>query len=369
MILSCWSTLVSAFWSTNKGDGELPVTLNTAALGRTFTVGQLYDETNNLLLSPFLWNTSMLEKSKTYPQPYSNTLIETSDSQHESMSIMNVGGSLQLDVMAGKFKLKGSASYANMKSASSRTSSVTMRSSKTSRTVKISADVINPGSISYPELIDQKWATHVVTEVTYGADAYFKFKKTFNENEDKKHIAAEMKATIRLIGRLSASVGAEFEMTDEQKKTSEEMACEFVGDYSDVEMATTFNEAVEAMKEINKRDDSEHVPIRVILTPLWHLDNKANRLVREISSNTVEQSMGIISFLAKATADLESVSEIAVKHDLGDYNVIMSRVLGAFKAESSRYKYDVVTLLPKIRGRGEEEKDLIEVFFFIFCIQ
>ena len=69
--------------------------------------------------------------------------MKTSDSQSEQLDMMDIAGSIKLDIMGGLIKLKGSASYANTESSSSRSSSVTLKSSKTSRTEALSGESSN----------------------------------------------------------------------------------------------------------------------------------------------------------------------------------------------------------------------------------
>ena len=79
--------------------------------------------------------------------------VKTSDSQDDHLSIMDIHGSLKLDIMGGLIQLKGSASYANTQSKSSLSSSVTLKSSRLSRTEALSGDVIiDP---TWPEILDR----------------------------------------------------------------------------------------------------------------------------------------------------------------------------------------------------------------------
>ena len=77
------------------------------------------------------------------------------------MDMMDISGSLKLDLMAGLIKLQGSGSYANTESSSARTLSVTLKSSKTSVTHILQSDVIQQPS--YTDIVSN--ATHVVTGI------------------------------------------------------------------------------------------------------------------------------------------------------------------------------------------------------------
>ena len=106
---------------------EKPKAKDIPALGRSFTLGYLYDVRNDTIVNKSLWDKEDLKGDKVSidPQPYSNFSVTISDTIEEKTSAMNIEANLKMSFLSGLIKVGGSAKYLETQNSSSRVSSVT----------------------------------------------------------------------------------------------------------------------------------------------------------------------------------------------------------------------------------------------------
>ena len=206
--------------------------------------------------------------------------------------------------------------------------------------------------------------THVVTSVLYGAEAFFVFDHTLSDSESKKDINGKLKMIIDKIPKFGIEAEAELNLTDTEKNFVDKLNCKFYGDFRLSENPTTFADAVRIYHKLPTllgKNNENAVPKKVWLYPLHLLDNKAMRIVREISGQLIDTSVTMIdklhSFEVRAL-DL-STSEIFI------HFTNMKQQLVDFITRLSEFQHDlkgkVIIYLPKLRGNtGVEESVFIE---------
>ena len=132
--------------------------------------------------------------------------------------------------------------------------------------------------MDYPRNFDLEDATHVVSAITYGADAYFTFEKEVQDDEDKTEVAGSLSVSVESIPGLSISGSGKVDIDDKTKKKVENLRVAFKGDY-DVLAPTTFEGAVKVLKDLKVTEETAK-PLIIQLTPLHTLDDAGRRLIR-----------------------------------------------------------------------------------------
>ncbi|KAK3529735.1 hypothetical protein QTP86_000844 [Hemibagrus guttatus] len=84
------------------------------------------------------------------------------------------------------------------------------------------------GNITYPQVFDQKTATHVVTAVLYGAQVFMVFDYTKPENKNKQEIEGNLNAMVKKIPKLSLDGEASLKMNEDEKKLLRILASHFM---------------------------------------------------------------------------------------------------------------------------------------------
>ncbi len=295
-------------------------------------------------------------------QPMTDLKFSSSDSLSSKSSLLDIKASLKASFLGGLVEVGGSAKYLRNTKSSNQQSRVTMHYSETSRFDQLTMTQL--GQITYPEVFDQKTATHVVTAVLYGAQAFMVFDRSFAEDENKQDIEGELKVMVKKFPKFSIEGEGAAKMTDEDNKKAENITCTFHGDVHLEQNPTTYMEALEVYKKLPKqlKENPENaVPIKVWLYPLSLLDTKAARLEREIStcliSNT-EDMMERLGEVERTCNDMSRRTEINVFSDIKER-------LHSFQYPFSIYKTvlqkALARVLPAIRGGDMEEQSLEDI--------
>ncbi|XDV21737.1 hypothetical protein PO909_026761 [Leuciscus waleckii] len=288
--------------------------------------------------------------------------FSSSDSLSSKSSLLDVSASLKASFMGGLVEVGGSAKFLHDTKSSNQQSRVTMNYSETSRFEQLTMTQLGVGHITYPEVFDQKTATHVVTGVLYGAHAVMVFDQTLSEEVVQQKIEGELNVMVKSIPGFTIEGKGHLDMTEDQNKVAKNIACTFYGDVRLDQNPTTFMEALEVYKKlptILKENPQNAVPIKVWLYPLSLLDTKAAQLGREITTRLVSNTEDVIEGLGEVQ---RTCNDLSSKPMVNVFKDIKER-LHSFQSSFSIYKTvllkAVAEVLPAIRG-GEKEKTSLE---------
>ncbi|XDV48056.1 hypothetical protein PO909_017554, partial [Leuciscus waleckii] len=157
--------------------------IETAALGRPFQLGMLYDCRRDALVPGIsLWSKEQL-KENISEKPQINTVftVTASDSFEEKSRLLNIDGSLKLSLLGGLIDVSGAASYLKDTKKSFNQQRLTLHYHSTTKFEELIMNHFAGDMAHY----DDDVATHVVTAVLYGADACFVFDREVSSDEDK----------------------------------------------------------------------------------------------------------------------------------------------------------------------------------------
>ncbi|XP_048010040.1 stonustoxin subunit alpha-like [Megalobrama amblycephala] len=310
-----------------------------------------------------LWNKkSLSEDLDTRSQLMTDLKFSSSDSLSNKSSLLDVSASLKASFLGGLVEVGGSAKFLRDTKSSNQQSRVTMYYKQTTRFEQLTMTQL--GQITYPQVFEQKTATHVVTGVLYGAQAFMVFDLTFSEEENKQEIEGKLDAKVKKIpGFFTEGKGA-LNMTDIDKEMTESITCTFYGDVRLDQNPTTYMEALEVYKKlpnILKENPENAVPIKVWLYPLSLLDTKAAQLVREISTSLVSTTEDIIEGLGHAERACNDLSRKPLVNVFRDIKERLQSFQRSFSIYKTMLLKAVSRVLPAIRRGGMEEKSLEDI--------
>ncbi|KAL1276278.1 hypothetical protein QQF64_035901 [Cirrhinus molitorella] len=337
--------------------------IELAALGRPLFLGMLYDcRKDSFIPGVTLWDKkSLSENLDSRPQPMTDLKFSSSDSLSSKASLLDVSASLKASFLGGLVEVGGSAKFLHDTKSSNQQSRVTMYYSEISRFEQLT--MTHLGKFTYPQVFDQKTATHVVTAVQYGAKAVMAFDRTFSEEENKQEIEGELNLMVNKIPLFSIEGNAALKMTDDEKKTAEKIACTFHGDISLKQNPTTYMEALTLFKELPTlvKENQNMVPIKVWLYPLNLLDTRAARMMREISTSIVSSAEDIMERLSEAERTCNDLSKSTLVNAFRDVKERLRSFQSSFKIYKSMLLKAFGRVLPAIREGGMEEKSLEDI--------
>ena len=143
------------------------------------SLGCLYDLSSHQIYARKLWDEEELTDDKLTIQEYgtSSFSIEISNSQDDRCNVLDLDASTRLDIYVGALgsgpALENSAKYVNASNSNSQVTSVTYAIQKTTKSKSLNMSQL--GNVTYrTTLEEEKHATHVVSSITYGKNAFFK---------------------------------------------------------------------------------------------------------------------------------------------------------------------------------------------------
>ncbi|XP_028328301.1 uncharacterized protein LOC114479060 [Gouania willdenowi] len=336
------------------------------ALGRPFGLGMLYDCRRDIIIPGLtLWDRDDLQKNTgEITKPSSDFEIVASESIEGKSSALNVGASLTASFLGGLIQVEGSAKYLNDSKTSKNQARVTLKYKTTTKFNELSMNHLGKGNVKHPYVLDNKEATHVVTGILYGAQAFFVFDRETTANENHQDIEGILKVIIKKIPSLSIGDEGSVKLKSKEKENADKFSCKFYGDYCLNKTPTTFQDAIEVYKSLPQllgANGENAVPVKVWLLPLTSLDSNAVKHVRQISIRLVQETQSVLEDFN----ELEMRYNDAVGSSTAQYFPQINKNLRSFRKMCSEFKLDLqqklATKLPLIRGGGAEEAELADI--------
>uniref|UniRef100_A0A671UN45 Fibronectin type-III domain-containing protein n=1 Tax=Sparus aurata TaxID=8175 RepID=A0A671UN45_SPAAU len=347
-------------------DSDASRTMEVAALGRPFGLGMLYDcRTDSLIPGLTLWDHSDLaEHIVVRPQNHNDFKMVASESIEDKSSALNVEASLKASFLGGLVEVAGSAKYLNDSKTSKNQARVTLKYEATTKVKELSMDHLGRGNVKHPYIFDKGLATHVVTAVLYGAQAFFVFDHEVSEKEDHQDIEGNLKVMIEKIPCLAIEGEGSLKMEDNDREKVEKFSCRFFGDFSLQKTPTSFDDAIQVYQSLPTllgANGENAVPMKVWMLPLTCLDSSAAKLIRQISLTLVKKSQSVLEYFS----ELEMRCNDALKTTTAQQFPQIGTKIKTFKEKCSEFKLEfqqtLAKKLPSIRGGGEEEAVLAEI--------
>lgn len=312
-----------------------------------------------------LWDPSVLEKhTSETTQKSSSFKISASDTIESRSSMMDIEASLNMSFLGGLVEVGGSAKYLNNQKKFKNQSRVTFQYKATTTFKQLSLSTLEPLNSSQKQVIENGKATHVVTAIIYGANAFFVFDSEKLEASSVQDIHGEMQVVIKKIPTFKLEGSAQINLSEEEQKLTNKFSCTFFGDLILEKNPATFVQAVETYCELPTLlgDPENNAPLFVWLHPLQALYDKAAMLVKEVSvslSREIQQAMEDVNIVKMRCND--SLFSSAAQH----FPVIRKN-LSSFQKLCSFYKAflksALSTKLPSIRDGKEDESALAKIF-------
>ena len=336
--------------------------LKLPCLGRPFNLGMLYDaHSESIIPGKSLWDSKRLKSaSQITPQPSSNFDIIAEDTISKKSSSLDVGVSLKLSLLGGMVSVSGAAKYLYDKKSSEQQARVTLKYSSTTHFEQLTTEQF--GDIQHPQIIEDNYATHVVTGIIFGSDIFFVFDRTLSTKEKLHRIHGNVEAQIK---QIPIQGSASLDIKAEDKVEIQKLQCTFYGDVIVPSPPSTFEEAVKVYKDLPRLLESESVPKIAYLHLLSDLDGKPLQIVRWITSDLITKVEEIMESLHK----MEMRTNDLMKQDVCSKFIDTENQLSKFLTLTKRFQLniskDLAQILPNIRSSGAEESELSDLISLV----
>ncbi|XP_059197624.1 stonustoxin subunit beta-like [Centropristis striata] len=340
-------------------------TMVTAALGRPFTLGMLYDARKDQLVPGFsLWNEKTVEENTVERSQHSSVFnISASDNTDSKSTLLDVDASLKASFLSGLIEVGGSAKYLNDQKKSHNQSRVTCQYKATTNFKQLSMIDLDTKQPQQLDMIHKGFATHVVTGILYGANAFFVFDSQKLDTSSVQDINGSMEAVIKKIPSFSISGKVDIKLTDEEKALTQKFSCKFHGDFLLESNPASFEDAVKTYAQLPQligKNGENGVPLKVWLMPLTYLYSEAAELTREIS-------IELVSMVHDTLEDIRHL-EIRCSDSLDEVKNFppIQEQLSTFQKLCAYYaitlKQALAKNLPSTREGKEEENSTRDLF-------
>ncbi|XP_075034338.1 uncharacterized protein LOC142095288 [Mixophyes fleayi] len=354
---------------SEKSHGRLDtMTIEMPALGRPFSLGMLYDCRDDKLIPGItLWNREALRKNvRSTPQDNTTFDFIASDTVSDKSSALNIKASLKASFISGLIEVGGSASYLNDTKTSNSQARVTLKYSRTTRFEQLSMDHLGVQNMTYHDVFDKGTATHVVTGILYGAQAFFIFDCEVTSSEKKQDIQGNLQVMIKKIPLVSIEGSGDLNMNDKDKEDVRKFSCKFHGDFALERNPVTYEDAIKIYTDLPNllgENGEKAVPVKVWLYPLSKLDSKAAQLVREISANLVFKTEHIIQQMVDVTIQCNDLMKHPAAETFPDIKSNIIQFREQCEQYTLKFQKKLGQTLPSIRGGGLEEAALADILF------
>ncbi|XP_078422177.1 uncharacterized protein LOC144695155 [Cetorhinus maximus] len=326
----------------------------------------LYDcRSDSLIPGVTLWDIKALRNDlDVRPQPNTELQLIASDSIEKKAGALNVNGSLKASFLGGLVEVKGSAKYLNDTKRSKQQARVTLQYRTTTRFEQLTMSHLGRQNVTYPHVFDQGTATHVVTAMLYGAQAFFVFDQEVSSTETRQDIQGNMEGMIKKIPAIAVEGQASLKMTDEENTNAQKFSCTFYGDFSLENNPTTFQDAIKIytnLPNLLQQDRDHAVPMSVWLYPLNKLDSKAAQLVRDISIGLVNRSQSVLEQLNETVMRCEDMMRDSVTVQFPEIRHRIKKFQEMCREYTLVFQKTLARVLPSIRGGGVEEGLLVDI--------
>lgn len=312
-----------------------------------------------------MWDGPTIQKNTTQNSQQSSEFeVTTSDSTESKSSLLDVNGSLQASFMGGLIEVGGSAKYLNDKKKSHNQSRVTFQYKATTTFRQLLVTDLGTIDSHQIEVIEQGLATHVVTGILYGANAFFVFDSEKLDEHCVQYIQGKMHALFKKIPSFSIDRKVDIKLTDEEKALADKLSCKFYGDFILESNPTTFEDAVKIYQKLPKllgENDKNVVPLNVWMLPLKNLNLKAAK-VKPISAGLVRKAHDALEDLHHLEILCNDYLDDTVVKSFPTMQEKLRRFQKLCLCLRSALQQTLVMKLPSIRSGEEDETGVNKVF-------
>ena len=204
-------------------------------------------------------------------------------------------------------------------------------------------------------------ATHVVTEVKYGFNAYLLFESKESEDLSKEEIAGSLRILIKFAESFEVEGYGNFSFSDIDEYVANTLSFKFYGDTVVDPPPQTFENAVEVYQQLPARSLVDERVVSFSLAPLSDYCEQEDVILNEIASSNVETVSNMIVDFEDVDKMLRKLKNHKLPTDFQSYRAILLDLESRFELAKTYFKAKIQTLLPKIRSGTAEEQELTDL--------
>lgn len=325
--------------------------LEIPCLGRPFKLGMLYNcHSNSLLPGLRLWKPEKLKSAIDYSEkPSSKTEVIAIDSIQEKLKSLDIEDNMKLGVLSNLVKVKGAAKFLHDHRSSEKQVRVTLHYTCTTKHEELLVDQLGDDERSH--VPDKQNATHWVSGITYGMDAFFVLDHVVSVNENLEDIRQKMEDVAKYIIPNTMENFSPSTAVPTLRDTLINDRNTTVTSYGDMHLSSSpvaVQEATKLFKELPARiSDSKSIPKSVSLSLL-----NCEQIVRSVSRCTISDVEEIVQFFHCTIMKIHDLIQDDIYNIFSD---VKEQIL-KFEKLFTRHHMNFIDELAKILLEEEEQK-------------
>lgn len=290
--------------------------------------------------------------------------ISVSDSIERKSSLLDIDASLKASFFGGLIEVGGSANYLNDEKKSHNQSRITLQYKATTKFKQL---VLTPDETKNAQQEDEvkSLATHVVTGILYGANAFFVFESEKLDSSSIQKIQGNMQDIIKKIPSFNVDGKAGIELSNDEKSVTDRFTCTFYGDLIVETKPITFEHAVRTYIQLPKllgEHKDNGVPLKVTLMPLKNFYPKAFVGMKEISAGLVSKAQDALQDFHNLEISCNDLLEERMVKSFPQIQEKLRRFKKLCMYFKSSLQQTMAKKLPSIRAGEEDEQELLKAF-------
>ena len=203
-------------------------------------------------------------------------------------------------------------------------------------------------------------ATHVVTEVKYGFNAYMVFESQVTELHSAQELTGALKVAVKL-GILSASGEGAINFSEEVKAVTKSLRFKFHGDTIIDPPPQTFEDAIKVYQLLPSRSIENERVVSFSIAPLSDYCDDLSLTLVDISNGNVEIASNIVGDFETVNKMIRKLKNHRLSQDFQSYRAVLLDLEHRFEVYQSKFSSNLQTLLPLIRSGHNDEAELTKI--------
>eukprot|EP00091_Calanus_sinicus_P008510 TRINITY_DN2061_c0_g1_i3.p1 TRINITY_DN2061_c0_g1~~TRINITY_DN2061_c0_g1_i3.p1 ORF type:complete len:555 (-),score=118.33 TRINITY_DN2061_c0_g1_i3:234-1826(-) len=344
-----------------------PEAFDTQAVGRNFQLGSFYDARTNMFFpESSLWTRENINAHLIKRNGGQTKLDYRSDQRtKDKTDHMDIEASLEMDFMSGMVHVEGGAGYLDDKVSSEYEVNVELTYEAKKGTHRVEKYLAK----DYEYECANEQYTHIVTEVTFGINAYFVFKSIVTDSSEKTEVTGNLDLAINSIPSFSVEGGGQVDLEESVQETLNSTNLRMFGDFSpEYPLPSTFDSAVKFYTDLPGMTTYDEATetwsgvtiVAVHLLPITSICDDTDRVLNSIAASTMLSVTSMLDQIEQLYMEAGVLLGSSPAQKFKPLRVNLNLYRTALKTFEIEKQRSLAEILPNVRGGdGMGEDDLL----------
>ena len=197
-------------------------------------------------------------------------------------------------------------------------------------------------------------ATHVVTEVKTGFNAFLLFESKSSTSTSKKEIGGSLKVLVKSIPQFQIDAEAKLNITTKDNEVKNSLTFKFYGDTTVDPPPATFEDAVRIYQSLPAKSKEDERVVSFTIAPLRLYCDQSTAVLNQVANSNIEYISQMMMDFNAIEKVLRKLKDTRLAIDFQRYRKVLLDLEIRFENTRSEFTARIQTLIPKIRA-GESD--------------